>query len=133
MESISHTKDSRQTALWMRGKKVGDLIGRTASFPVTERNWFRNGGGYTLDAALVEDLEGRVDQIEFIDRRRKRRETIPYDVFMAHAWLTTDYGWGRKYCCHERFYDGRRGPGLGPVGVAPVPVVPPLLPGFAGA
>lgn len=133
MNSIHGRTSGRKTPIRFGNRIIGEMDDggpgrRWAVFFVSNRNWYRAANGYSLDAAIVEGLEGQVDAIEFLDKKGRRRETIPYDTFMARAWLTKDYGFGKKYVCDARFYDGKGAPAGSPA----VPMVQPdtLLPGL---
>lgn len=114
MESIhdksEFRKESTPEPLHINGRPIGVKNERRATFFVGPKNWYRAGNGYSLDAYLVQELEGSVDVIEFFDKRARRRETIPYERFACHAWATKDYGHGVKLVCDARFYDSRFNP-----------------------
>jgi len=122
MDSVTDGgRTSKPEPIRLNGRVIGESDGRTARFFVTERHWFKAGNGYSLDQQILEGLEGHADRIEFIDRKARTRESIPFDVFAANSWPTPDYGFGRKIVCPARFYDSRRAtasaqaglPGLG--------------------
>ena len=91
-------------------KKIGEIHGTTAVFFVSARHWFQAGNGYSLDRDLVDHLPPEILHLQFVDCRAKNRETIPLATFRERAWLTKDYGFGRKLVCDSRFYDGHQPP-----------------------
>jgi hypothetical protein len=103
------------TPIHYGNRVIGQIIDggpgrRVAVFFVTSKNWYRMANGFTVDVAVLDSLEGQIDRIEFLDKRASRREAISYDAFMARAWATKDYGFGRKYACDSRYYDGHQPP-----------------------
>lgn len=110
------------------GKAVGRLFGSAAAFKVKRsRHFFRALGGYSLDAAIVEELGRRaVKMIEFRDSELRETFKISVPSFVAHARPTPDYGYGSKLVCHERFYQDDGGDDLlpGMIPMVPAPVVP---------
>ena len=105
MDIVNENGNSRKTPIQISGRVIGEIVERKATFFVSDRHWYRAGNGYSLDAFIVEGLEGHVDAIEFLDRRSRRRETIPFERFAARSWATPDYGHGRKLVCDSRYYD----------------------------
>lgn len=108
------------------GKAVGRLFGSSAAFKVKRsRHFFRALAGYSLDAAIVEELGRRaVKMIEFRDSELRETFKISVPAFVAHARPTPDYGYGSKLVCPERFYQDDDAedllPGILPMVAAPV-------------
>lgn len=104
------------------GKVVGRLFGSVAAFKVKRsRHFFRALGGYSLDAAIMDEL-GRlgVTRIEFRDSELGETFRISLAAFLAHAKPCPQYGFGRKVAAHERFYqDDGTGDDLLPGMIAP--------------
>lgn len=87
------------------GKSVGRLFGDEAEFPVRRsRHFFRAIGGYSLDAAVIAELQRRgVRLVAFKDKELGERYAVALSTFIAHA-QRINYGFGDKLACPERFY-----------------------------
>ena len=110
MDRLTHNVRKRKTGgipiRLPNGKTVGTLFGSVAAFKVKRsRHFFRNMGGYSLDAGIMAELERLgVSRIEFRDSELSQTFRISLETFMAHAKRCPDYGHGIKIAAHERFY-----------------------------